>query len=218
MQDEDIAKRNMENSINQWAEIARKNAEREISRAIFIPILLTSPTVDRAASWLLAGCGATAGLLISNLAAASTKLEHSNLRLLLFLLLAAFLVGLVEKLKAVLIQITCEMEDAMMTLTKEALREHIQQENEIRNTAEAGGVTTPNMAPDFMHPINELMSICPWYLKWHMQRQVTKGLKDPLYGYKKAIKSYHIQCVAASVEALLFMAAIVLVAVTMKVA
>jgi len=60
-------KHNLKEALNNWAEINRKNTEVGFVEGLFTGALIASPIIDKFSTWLLAGTGATAALMIANI-------------------------------------------------------------------------------------------------------------------------------------------------------
>jgi hypothetical protein len=72
--------------------------ELELTRALINAVLSTSATIDKVATWLLAGLGATVALIVANLDKTSSLVGVEQLREVIMLLLAAGLFGFAENI------------------------------------------------------------------------------------------------------------------------
>ncbi len=88
----------------------KEKAEKQILRAYYTSVFEMSPLVDRFATWLLAGIGAIAGLMITNIESISSILPLSHIKLCLGVLTVSALFGFIEKFLALDIQSTATQE------------------------------------------------------------------------------------------------------------
>lgn len=199
-----------ESPLYRYAKSAKETAEQEIAKECLEAGISASPIVDRAASWLLVGIGATAALVIGNLEATSGFLGTEAVRILLLLLLAGGLFGLAQKAAAVMVQTQAHIFDRLYVVMPTIFSKHEKQQDEIEDLATPKD-EVPDASIDMSKPINEMASIVPWYNKRRFQKNITKGMVDPLFGQKHAAKAYNRQVMYAVGELVIAIAAVLFV-------
>jgi len=98
-------KLNLKHALDNWAEINKKNAEIGFTEGLFTGALASSSIIDKFSTWLLAGTGATAALMIANLDKLSPVLGGETFRQSIYLLLVSALFGFLAKYKSIHCQI-----------------------------------------------------------------------------------------------------------------
>ncbi len=106
---------NQDKQINQkeiaeLIESAKKKAENQILRAYYLSVFEMSPFVDKLATWILAGIGATAALTVTNIESITAVLPYSTIKIGLAILTISALFGFLEKFLSLDIQSTVAQE------------------------------------------------------------------------------------------------------------
>ena len=84
-------KLNLKKALKNWAEINKKNAEIGFTEGLFTGALVSSSIIDKFSTWLLAGTGATAALMIANLDKLSPVLGVAVFKQAIYLLVVSAL-------------------------------------------------------------------------------------------------------------------------------
>ena len=198
--------------IENLADITRQQTELELTRAFFDAVLSTSASIDKVATWLLAGLGATVALIIANLEKTNTFLGAGHLSELILLLLVAGLFGLAEKYLAIRVHIQIHVDKKARQAMSVIFGKHENQKDEIEELAKQSNVRV-NVEIDAMKPILEIKKIVPWYQRMNFEKNFKRGLKDQLYGHKHAARFYNRQVAYAVLQLLVTVFAVILIAV-----
>jgi hypothetical protein len=97
------------------AENANSRAEKEFLRIVASSILSSSPIIDKYSTWLLAGCGAIASIMIANISAVIPFLGTFGVKLSLYLLTISAVIGLLQKARAIKVQSFSEIAERLYT-------------------------------------------------------------------------------------------------------
>jgi hypothetical protein len=205
-------------ALMRWAAFTKQNTDRQIYRSCFLPALKTSQVVDSVGGWLLAGTGATAALLASNLSSLAPLFAPGFIRLIMVTLGLSFAVGIVAKYCAIYVQIACNTDEATTELLKAVLEKHNEEADKMREVAQKAEVSLDEMNLDFGTPLYDLIMATPFYLRRFVRRAAIKTIEDWRYPYIKATKIYHIQSLAVFVQSTLFVISIILAAVGLRIA
>jgi hypothetical protein len=197
--------------LENYARITKEQTEIELAKTLFECGLTTSPAVDRAASWLLAGIGATAALVVANLDKTVAFIGPSRVSVVLWLLLAAALFGLLQKYMAILVQIQVHVALELKKSLVPILEAYAKKEEEFAEMAKPHvlKIDTQIQIEQFLRSIKEIV---PWYQKWDFRRKITAGQADPLHLHKHAARLYNRQMLYALVEFISTLAVLVVVA------
>ena len=198
--------------IENLADITKRQTEFELTRAFFDAVLSTSASIDKVATWLLAGLGATTALIIANLEKTSLFVGADHLGEVIFLLLVAGLFGLAEKYLAILVHIQIHVDKKVRRSTAEIFGNHERQKNEIEKLAKHSNESV-TVEFDAMKPILEIKKIVPWYQRLNFEKHFKRSLGDPLYGHKRAAHFYNRQVAYAVLQLLVSVLAVLLIAV-----
>jgi hypothetical protein len=178
--------------------------ELELTRALINSVLSTSATIDKVATWLLAGLGATVALIVANLDKTSSLVGVEQLREVIMLLLAAGLFGFAEKYLAIRVHINLHIDQQIRNSRDEIIENHKIRQNESGNI---------NVEFDPMKSLLEIQKIVPWYQRRNYSRAFENGLKDPLYGHKCSAHFYNMQVLYATLQLVFSVVAIFFIAV-----
>lgn len=197
--------------IDELAKITKSQTELKVAKVFFDSVLTSSPVIDRSASWLLAGVGATAALIVANLEGTSSFIGRGPVSVVLWLLLIAGLFGLAQKYTAVLVQIQLHVDKKIKRGLQPVFDEHERKEGEIEELAKKHNLTV-NTEIDLLNSIEEIRKIVPWYQRLRFKIKLEKSMKDPLYGQKHAARLYNRQVVYALAEVITTVGVIAVVA------
>jgi hypothetical protein len=120
---------NQDKQINQkeiaeLIESAKKNAENQILRAYYLSVFEMSPFVDKLATWILAGIGATAALTVTNIESITAVLPYSTIKIGLAILTISALFGFLEKFLSLDIQSTVAQELRLRDILQKSSEEY----------------------------------------------------------------------------------------------
>ena len=99
MKDQQKETESLQNTLAEHAENANIKAENSTIILMMSSAIATSPIIDKFSTWLLAGCGATAALMITNMNAIIPLIGDLEFKLSIYLLIASALAGLLQKYK-----------------------------------------------------------------------------------------------------------------------
>lgn len=183
-------------ALEQYAATIRRNTAREMAKIGFDAVLSASPVVDRSASWLLVGVGATATLLIGNLSDTSEMIGVGAVKACLIILLIAALLGVAEKAVATMVQTQAHIDQQMQAAMPALLERHNEKEQEVDSLAQNPDAR-PNTDVDIDFFLSQISDVVPWYYKRKFRTQIQEHMKDPLYGKKRAGRMYNRQVIYA---------------------
>lgn len=197
--------------LSELAQFVKTRAELEVAKVFFDSVISTSPVIDRSASWLLAGLGATLALIVANLDGTSAFIGRGPVCIVLWLLLIAALFGFAQKYMAILVKIQLHVDKK----TKNGLQPIFEEFD--RKTEEIGALAKKhnqevNTEIDLQSSLNEIRKIVPWYQRRDFDKQLEKSMKDPLHGKKRAARMYNRQVLYALAEVITSVGALVIIA------
>jgi len=202
----DIIKTNLE----MRAKKINEDCEKNFTRIFISSALETSPSIDNYSTWLLAGCGAIAALMINNVKSIVPFLGESGFKLSVYLLACSVVFGLLQKYISLCIKAFNDFSEKIVgganslnTLQQKAFQELYQEANQFGVQLE----TTPNV--DLEKIRSEFSNLLPFFLKRKAMKNFDEGAKDFLHGWRRMIKSFKHQIVYFCVQFLLFIAFLV---------
>ena len=212
----DIGVLNLKDHIDAWLFGLKQNTEREISRAIFLPILRTCHIVERTSLLLSITSLGTVALMISNLASITSILRPFHFRLALTLLFLSILFGFLSKFRAVLVHISTEVEESAHARLMKTVEQFNAERNQIDELARPHRIPY-NDDLDFTRPLIEILNSSPAYLRRSIKNDIEKSFNDPLFGFKKGLSDYHAQFIYCILQAIAFISFILYVAFAIQV-
>lgn len=177
--------------LRKLAKNANAKAENELIKIMISSILDVSPIIDKYSTWLLAGCGAIASIMIANISSVIPFLGSFGFKISLYLLMASAIIGLLQKFRAIKVQ-------SFSTITERLLARaepisSIQQQTfiELQGTAKSYGFEL-DVAPDLdIERIkNEFSAFAPFFMKNKSMENFDKGAKDELHGWRLAVGGF----------------------------
>lgn len=95
----------MENTdhLANWSRLENGITLNALKRAAYTSMLARGPQVESFATWLMAGAGATAGLLVANIGSVTDAIGRGGVQWVLYSLTASIFFGLASKAFAVFI-------------------------------------------------------------------------------------------------------------------
>ena len=167
---------------------AKKKAEGQILRAYYTSVFEMSPFVDRFATWVLAGIGATAALTVTNIKSISSILPFLNIKIGLGILTISALFGFIEKLLALDIQSTAAQELRLRNILQESSEEfHLKIQN-LGSMIEAKD-TDIETEVDTVKVLEKFANAHPWYKRMRIRKNITvdDALKTRLRRYYRQL-------------------------------
>lgn len=159
--------------LTELVESVKKKAENQILRAYYTSVFEMSPLVDRFATWLLAGIGATAALTITNIKSISTILPFLNIKIGLGALTVSALFGFLEKFLALDIQSTSMQELKLRHILKESSEEFYEKIQKLKLLAAAKNIDI-NSQINTRSPLESFAKAHPWYKRLCFRKNRTE--------------------------------------------
>lgn len=153
-------------------ESAKKKAEDQILRAYYTSVFEMSPFVDRFATWLLAGVGATAALTVTNIKSISSIVPFLNIKIGLGILTISALFGFVEKFLALDIQSTVAQEFRLRDILKKSSEEFYVKIQRIQPIAATKNINI-RAEVDTKKVIEKFANAHPWYKRIQIRKNIT---------------------------------------------
>jgi hypothetical protein len=153
-------------------ESAKKKAEDQILRACYTSVFEMSPYVDRFATWLLAGIGATAALTVTNLKSISSILPFLNIKIGLGVLTISALFGFLEKFLALNIQSTAVQELKLREIFKSSSEEFYEKIKKFKLIAEVENIDI-KAEVDVKSVLDKFANAHPWYMRIQNRKNIT---------------------------------------------
>lgn len=189
----------------EWNRLNKENAENALISAMFSSLISTSPVIDRFSSWLLAGTGATAALLVANADKLVPFLSNAGFRVTGALLVASAVFGLISKARAVQCQIGADNDQRIRELMRPILEKHSQDEEKIQGFAETRGSSLATEL-DLGRVLSEFAKPFPRWVGWLLSRHLAKHAGNPQIGYLLPIRFYLSQSMFAFFQVVSFLA------------
>lgn len=150
--------------LHSLVDAAKKKAENQILRAYFNSVFEMSPLVDKFATWLLAGVGATAALTITNIKSITSIIPFENIKIGIGLLVISGLFGFLEKFLALDIQSTVSQESKLRDILRESSDEFKQQMQKYEIIAGIENIDIRSEV-NIAKVLDEFAEAHPWYKK-----------------------------------------------------
>ena len=201
-------------SPSELADKLNKETELNISQLTYKAVLNSSAVLEKFSSWLLVGIGATCALIITNINNISKIIDPAIIKYSLLILVVSGVLGFLCKYYYIQIQIVLELDDILRTRLPEIMSIHIEQEKIVHEKAKEQGVLV-NTVPDIIGSMRKVIDSIPWFKKRSALKGFDKGLKDPLFGYRRGIRFLYYQSVVTILELVCFLLFIFIVAVSL---
>lgn len=200
--------------LEKWSSLENGITKRAIAREAYITILSRGADVESFVTWLMAGTGATAGLLIANIGTVADTLGRGGLSWVLYLLTAALVFGLFAKASAVFIPSNAsQLKDGRERLNAVFLK-HREKRKEIEEVAHRIGRSAPATFT-VQDTLDELVKPFPWTGKlvvyFITRKQIANQEENgDLY---LALRGWRLQVQMCSLQLMAVIAALVSVAI-----
>jgi len=196
----------MKNDVSKAAEALNAKTEERLLRAYVTSLLSTSPVIDKFSTWLMAGIGAAATLLITNIASITSIAAFKNVKVSLILLIAAGLFGVLEKYLSRDIQVNLLQEESLQKILASISADYEHRKSVIQGWAEVEGKKI-NVSINVKRVLNQYASLRPWFIR----RKLRKFEPLPIV-LKKSVCRYYCQTIWAVLELLFFVGFVLVMA------
>ncbi len=92
---------NQPDPLSEWSRIENAETAHALARQAYLSMLSRIPNIDAFVTWLLAGVGATAGLLVANISSVGDALGRGGVRWVLCSLAASIVCGLLARIAVI---------------------------------------------------------------------------------------------------------------------
>jgi len=183
----DTSKTKLDSSLRNWAEIAKENTNKEITKALLLGVLSGSEIIDKFSTWLLVGSGATIALMISNIDKITPILKNNGFRLSVLVLTCSILFGFLEKALSIYVAIFIAAEKNIQDKLSRLMEQHSKTEGEISKYAEEARLKI-DAGIDFNIVLNDYKATFPRILQGIVQKSYNRGVADRNNAPKRAVK------------------------------
>ncbi len=197
--DEKDQTKSPQEELDEIVEFTKKTAEQEYMRIFYLTYLNTSPLIDKFSTWLLAGCGATAALLISNIDSMIPILTLQKFRDATLMLCLCGLFGFYQKYISIKIQVFTRIGDFFSEKYLPYYAQYLKEMTRLEGLASLHKLkidTQLNL--ERLH--DEFMRSVPFFKRKKASKGFKKGAVDPLHGFKGAMPLYFKQVTLAMLE------------------
>lgn len=202
---------NNDDPLLNWNRLNKENAEQGFVSALFQSMSETSPLVEKFSMWLLAGTGATAALLITQIKSVLPYLSEPGFKMCLICLVISAVFGFVAKYYALRCEIQNSVQSKLMVLVTPVLEKHESDEDKIQSLAKKRGIELQTEI-DITNIMNEFSRPFPTWVRWLIARNVKKTEGDRQAGFHVAIRAYMSQIRWTFFQVILFLAFILVAA------
>lgn len=166
-----------------------------------------SPVIDNYSTWMLAGCGAIAALMINNVQSIIPFLGERGFKISIYILVCSVISGLFQKYRSLCVQAFITFSDKIMSSANSLNSFQQNAFNELNQEANKHSIQL-DVAPeiDIQNYRNEVSKLLPFFLRRKALKNFDMGAKDDLHGWRKMIKSFKHQIVYFIFQFLLFLA------------
>ena len=178
-------KQSLKKSLNNWANLNNKNAEIGFTEALFTGVLVSSSIIDKFSTWLLAGSGATAALMIANLDKLSPVIGVTTFRQSIYILVISALFGFLAKYKSINCQIIFSTGEEIKKRILPVLKVHEEDEEKIESMAKEYEIEV-NTKIDIEFVIKEYCRAFPKIMHSRLLRDFNQGINDRLAQGRKS--------------------------------
>lgn len=195
---------NSDEPLVEWNRLNKENAEQDVVSALYQSMSETSPIVEKFSVWLLAGTGATAALLITQIKSILPNLSVEGYKACLVMLVVSAISGFVAKYYSLRCEIQFKMQSKFLELVKPVFEKHEEDEVKIANYATQKGLVLSTDI-DFINIMNEFSRPFPFWVRWLIAQKVKKTSGDRQAGYHAGVKAYASQIRWSFFQAILFL-------------
>ena len=187
----------------EWNRLNKENAEHGFVTSLYQSLAETSPLLDKFSIWLLAGTGATAALMITQIESILPFLTEKGFKACLVVLVFSSISGFFAKYFALRCEIQTKVQSKLSELVGPILDKHSDDKRKISDFAKKRGIEI-QADLDFSNIINEFSRPFPRWIRWLIVRKTEKTSGDRQAGSHVAIKAYMSQTRWTFFQAVLF--------------
>lgn len=125
----------------EWNRLNKENAEHSLVSLMLSNLVSRAPQIDVFSTWLLAGAGAAATLMISNIQSMLAAFGSRGYKVTVFMLVLSAFFGLLAKYVFVFFQFGGDLQAKLMEQVKAVLDVHYEQEQKIKESAKQRGMS-----------------------------------------------------------------------------
>ena len=157
----------------EWNRLNVENTENALVSAMYAGLIAKSPALDAYSTWLLAGTGATAALIVSNVESILPFLTSTGFKWFGALLVVSLLFGVVSKFLALQIPQIDQGNAELPSRMGLVLEKYASQVKLIEESAASRGVTLDTDI-DLTRLISKYVSPFPRVMRWVVSRYMAK--------------------------------------------
>ncbi|WLT32333.1 hypothetical protein [Geothrix sp. PMB-07] len=187
----------------EWNRLNKENAEQALVSVMFMNFVSRAPQIDTFSTWLLAGTGAAATLLIANILNMFQALGRHGFKVAVFMLAISALFGLLAKCVFVFFQTGGDSQEKLIQQIKPIMDKHHEDEEKIIATAKQRGLkletefSMNKVLSDFAAPF-------PKWPRWLVMRYLNKHKENRQVGHLLPVRMFQWQCGLSFFQALAF--------------
>lgn len=180
--------------------------ERDVIRISISSFVQISPIIDSFSTWLLAGCGAIAGLMITNVSTIVPFLGKVGFKISIYILAGSVLAGLFQKYRSICVQSFISFSEKLVTGANSLNSIHQKAFEELNQEAANHGFQLrigPSLNLERIK--NEFSNLLPFFLRKRALKHFDKGSQDDLHGWRRGLKSLKHQIAYFIIQFCLFL-------------
>jgi hypothetical protein len=192
----------------EWNRLNKDNAEQALVSVMFMNIVSRSPQIDTFSTWLLAGTGAAATLMIANIQNMIQAFGRHGFKVTLSMLAISSLLGVLAKCVYIFFQTGGETQEKLLQQIKPILDKHHEDEQKIIESAKTRGLflktelSMEKVLSDFAAPFPKLP-------RWFMTRYLIKHKDNRQVGHLLPIRMFQWQSSLSLLQGLAFISFII---------
>jgi len=149
----------------EWNRLENENTMHSLVAEMYLGMLVKSPQIETFATWLLAGVGATASLIITNAESITKALSPEGFKAALYCLIASALCGLLAKAITVFFPSNGKDHEAFRAKLMALIVQHGEERKKIEAAAkERDVVNLPDL--EISEMMREFVRPLPFWTKW----------------------------------------------------
>jgi hypothetical protein len=188
----------------EWNRLNRENAEHALISVMFTNVVARAPQADTFSTWLLAGTGASATLMITNIQGMLTAFSGHGFKVTLLMLVLSAVFGLLAKYVFVFFQYGGDSQSKLIEQIKPILDTHSEQQAKIRESAKLRGVTLDtDIRMDVV--LTEFAKPLPHWSRWLVMRYINKHKENRQIAHLLPVRFFHWQIGLSFFQGLTFL-------------
>jgi hypothetical protein len=204
---EENSRRQIKTDLESRAKKVNEECARNFLRISISSTIEISPVIDNYSTWMLAGCGAIAALMINNVQSIIPFLGEQGFKISIYILVFSAISGLFQKYRSLCVKAFITFANKIMTGANSLNSFHQNAFNELNQEANKHGIQL-DVSPeiDIENYRNEVAKLLPFFMRRKALKNFDMGAKDDLHGWRKMIKSFKHQIVYFIIQFFLFLA------------